>query len=210
MRHRPIQWPEMLRLAPGEARPPVVVMLAALEPRKRHLELLDHLPALIERVPGVRLVLAGEGYLQDQVAAKIAAQGLADNVCLLGFRKNPEKIIALADVCVHCSDKEGLPRSVLQYLAAGRPTVMFHLPGIEDVIATGKNGVVLHQDDWPGLVDALAGVLVDAGSREALAAGARRTDLRLWDASTMAAQTLDVYRRAGAVRFGASQVVGLT
>ena len=36
--------------------------------------------------------------------------------------------------------------------------------------------------------------------RQALAAGARRTDLRLWDASTMAAQTLDIYRRVSVAR----------
>lgn len=194
----PDDWRALLRLAPDAPRPPVVVMLAALEPRKRHLELLDRLPPLVARFPGIRFVFAGEGHLADEIAARTAALGLGENVVLAGFREDPERIIALADVCLHCSDKEGLPRSVLQYLAAGRPTVMFHLPGIEDVIASGSNGIVAPEDAWPDLLAALAGLLDDPEARAALARAAGRTDLRLWDASTMAAQTLEIYHRHSA------------
>ena len=74
--------------------------------------------------------------------------------------------------CRHPLRRQGRPAATrAPVLAAGRPTVMFHLPGIEDVIATGSNGIIVPQDDWQGLIDALASVLADSGLRQALAAG---------------------------------------
>jgi glycosyltransferase involved in cell wall biosynthesis len=202
----PDDWREIIRLQPGENKPPVIAMLAALEPRKRHLQLIEQLPQFLARFPDVRLVFAGEGYLRDQIAARISALHLRQRVALLGFRDDPEKIIAMADICIHCSDKEGLPRSVLQYLAAGRPTLMFHLPGIEDVVTSGVNGLVVAQDDWPTLIDTLGTLVADVEARRALAHGAGRTELGRWDASTMAGQTLAVYRDLTADRSNAPQV----
>ena len=114
----PDDWPDILGQEPGEARPPVVVMLAALEPRKRHLDLLDHLPALSNGPPAFASSLPARATSRTGSQPSRSARPV-EPVSLLGFREDPERIIAMADVCIHCADKEGLPRSVLQYLAAG-------------------------------------------------------------------------------------------
>ena len=213
----PDDWSEILRLRPGEEKPPVIAMLAALEPRKRHLELLRRLQGVLERFDRVRLVFAGEGHLREQIQRSIVASGLQQRVALLGFREDPERIIAMADICIHCSDKEGLPRSVLQYLAAGRPTIMFHLPGIEEVIADGTNGLIVAQGDWQKFNEALVTLITDEKARKAIAVRAGQSDLGRWDAASMAAQTLAAYddlrnRRSSstAVREGRRRFAGPT
>ncbi len=201
----PENWREILGLEKGEAKPLVVAMLSSLEPRKNHLNLLAHLPPVLARFPDARVLLAGEGHMRDRIAARIAEMGLQRRVLLLGFRDDPERIIAMSDVCLHCSDREGLPRSVLQYLAAGRPVVLFRLPGIEDVISDGRNGVVVPEGDWTSLMEALAALLADQEARVALARRARRTDLGRWDGALMAKATLEIYRahaRGGPYRRG--------
>ncbi|TPE49137.1 glycosyltransferase [Amaricoccus solimangrovi] len=190
----PEDWRRILRLAPGERRPPVIAMLSALEPRKRHLELLDHARALLALCPDTRILLAGEGFLRPAIEARIAALGLSDRILLLGFRDDPERVIAMADVCVHCADREGLPRSVLQYLAAGRPTVLFDLPGIEEIITNGVNGIVVRQGDWTEFVEAVADLLRIADTREAFAERARHTRLDAWDTAVMSRHTLEIYQ----------------
>lgn len=189
----PDDWQACLGVATGQDKPPVIAMLAAMEPRKNHLGLVDALRPVFERFPALRLVLAGEGHLRDQIAAKIADAGLQDQVRLLGYRDDPERVIAMSDICVHCSDREGLPRSVLQYLAAGRPVVMFDLPGIDDVMTDGQNGIVVAHGDWSALADGLNLLLADTERRSALAKGARDTDLRRWDSTVMAQATLGIY-----------------
>ncbi len=190
----PEDWREVLGVESGAPKPPVIVMLAALEPRKRHLELVEELPELIKRVPGLRIVFAGEGTLHDRITTRAAELNISENVRTTGFRGDPEKIIAMADVCVHCAGLEGLPRSVLQYLAGGRSVAMFDLPGISDVIRSGKNGLLVDQENWPALIDALSDLLLDSGKRDAIASEARATDMARWDAASMGRMALSVYR----------------
>ena len=178
----------------GDDAPPfVIAMLAALEPRKRHLDLLRQCAGFLQQFPQVRLVLAGEGHLRPEIEAAIAALDLQRQVVLLGFRDDPESIIAAADVCIHCAEREGLPRTVIQYLAVGRPVVMFDLPGIEDLVTDGVNGFVVPQGDWTGLFARLAALIASPEKREEIARAARATNLRRWDAKFMAERTLAIY-----------------
>ena len=176
-----------------ETRPFVIAMLAALEPRKRHLDLLRQCAGFLQQFPHVHLVLAGEGHLRPEIAATIAALNLTRQVTLLGFRDDPERIIAAADVCIHVAEREGLPRTVIQYLAVGRPVVLFDLPGIEDLVREGVNGFVVPQGDWAGLFARLADLIASPERRETAATNARATDLRRWDARFMADRTLAIY-----------------
>jgi glycosyltransferase involved in cell wall biosynthesis len=171
----------------------VIAMLAALEERKQHLEFLRNAAPFLKANPRIRVLFAGEGHLSDAIRSEIAALGLEGQVRMLGYRTDPERVIALADVCVHCSEREGLPRSVLQYLAGGKPITMFDLPGIEDIVTDGKNGFILRQGDWAGLVNRIALLASDASRRDAVAAEAARTDLSAWDASLMGDRTLEIY-----------------
>lgn len=195
----------LFRRRGDEQRPFVIAMLAALEPRKRHLEFLRNCAGFLKQFPQVRVVFAGEGHLRSEVEAVIAQLHLERQVSLLGFRDDPDRIIAAADVCIHCSEREGLPRTVIQYLAVGRPVVMFDLPGIEDLVAQGVNGFVVPQGDWTNLFDRLAALILSPERRAEIAANARATDLRRWDARYMADRTLAIYRdlQAGGALTGA-------
>jgi glycosyltransferase involved in cell wall biosynthesis len=185
---------ELFRPHADGLRPIVIAMLAALEPRKRHLDLLRQCAGFLQKFPRVSLVFAGEGHLRPQIEALIAELHLENQVTLLGFRDDPDRIISAADLCIHCSEREGLPRTVIQYLAAGRPVVMFDLPGIEDLISRGVNGFVVPQGDWAALFDRLSTLILSSERRAEIAANARATDLRRWDARFMAERTLSIYQ----------------
>ena len=206
-RFRAPQWPDDWRALLGvhacEEKPPTVAMLAALEPRKRHLEFLEHVPRIITAVPGLKIVLAGEGHLKEEIRARIAEMGLEGSVKLTGFRTDPERIIALADICILTSFREGLPRAIVQYLAAGKPVVACNLPGLSEIATNGENAIVVDQDDLAGVADAVADLAGTAHKRERLSAAARRSELGSWDATVMTEQIERVYdvlleRRASA------------
>ena len=92
------------------------------------------------------MVFAGDGRLRGEIEARIRTHGLERNVVLTGFHPHPEQLIALADVCLLASAREGLPRVLMQYLAGGRPVVAAELPCIADVLRDGVNGLVIGSD----------------------------------------------------------------
>lgn len=201
---QPADWRDLLRLAPDDPRPPVVLMLAVFEARKRHLAFLERLPRVISRSPDVRFVLAGDGTLKNAVAARIETLGIERNVVLPGFHPHPEQLIALADVCLLASAREGLPRVLMQYLAGGKPVIATDLPGIGDVLRHDVNGLVVRPDDLDGLADAVAALLDDPARGARLARGATTTELSEWDMARMGerleAVYADVIRRQGRQR----------
>jgi glycosyltransferase involved in cell wall biosynthesis len=189
----PADWCELLAVEPDQPRPPVLIVLAALEQRKRHLELLAEFPRVVERFPDVRLILAGNGRLRTDVEARVASLGLGSNVVMTGFHPCPEELIALADVCVLSSMREGLPRVIMQYLAGGRPVVASDLPGLDDVLVDGVNGVVTPAGEVGAVIDAVIDLLGDDVRRELLTRGAAATDLGEWDADRMGERVEAVY-----------------
>ena len=188
----PDDWRDLLRLDPDDPRPPVVLMLAVFEPRKRHLECLESLPRVVAGFPEARFVFAGDGRLRSDIEARIRTLGIERNVILTGFHPHPEQLIALADICLLASAREGLPRVLVQYLAGGRPVIAPALPSIDEVLRHDVNGLIVGYD-LEGLDDALIALLEDPDQRARLARGARATELSEWDAARMGERLEAVY-----------------
>ena len=192
------RWPQephlLLGTAAGEPKPPVVLMLAALEPRKRHVEFIEAFGQVVERIPNVRLLLAGEGPARLAVESAIERSPFANNIRMIGYHHEPERLISLADVCVLTSMREGLPRVMMQYLAGGRASVVSHLPGVEEVVKHGVNGIVAPAEDVGAAATAVADLRENEPYRDRLAGGARLTDLSSWGLDAMCESVEQVYR----------------
>ncbi|HWG36443.1 MAG TPA: polysaccharide deacetylase family protein [Terriglobales bacterium] len=81
------------------------------------------------RLPGVRMILIGEGAERGALASMIAQRGLEQHVLLAGARADVPLWLAAADAGVSCSSSEGCPNAVLEYMAAGLPTVLTDIAG---------------------------------------------------------------------------------
>ncbi|CAN7706276.1 glycosyltransferase [Mesorhizobium amorphae] len=191
----PDDWRELLRLTPDAPRPPVLLMMAAFEPRKRHREFLDVFEKVEVRLPDAVLVLAGDGPLRSAIESRAKCLGLERQVVFTGYRDDPERLIALADLCLLCSMREGLPRVVMQYLAGGKPCVACDLPGLREVLRPGINGVITPTHDLAAMADAIAALLEDRERLTCLAQGAAATDLSNWDARLMGKRIDAIYRK---------------
>ncbi|WP_349295178.1 glycosyltransferase (plasmid) [Thioclava sp. 'Guangxiensis'] len=159
---------------------PMIVMLAAFEPRKRHAAFLEALPPLLARHPDLRLCFAGKGPEEAAIRAQIARMGLGDHVLMLGHRPDPEALIARADLSILCSTNEGLPRVIVQSLAGGCPVVSTDLPALREVLTDGVNGLIAPPDDLPAMIGMIDALLDGPAHLARLAQGAQETDLSNW------------------------------
>lgn len=101
----------------------------------------------MKRLPNnVHLLLIGDGPLKrinQQLAANLQ---LEERVHFLGFRDDIPRIIKTVDVVVLSSNWEGLPLSLLEGMAAGKPVVGSNVPGIRELIQ-GTGSIFEKGDD---------------------------------------------------------------
>jgi glycosyltransferase involved in cell wall biosynthesis len=191
----PDDWRAIAGVSEAEEKPPIVLMLAALEDRKRHIPFLEEFDRVIQRVPNIRLLLAGEGPMREAVEATIAAKDMGANVRMLGFNAYPERLIALSDLTVLASEREGLPRVVVQSLAGGRPVVTNDLPGIDEIVRSGSNGIVTAGDDLRATAEAVAELLSHPTRLNEMQIEAANTDVSTWGIDSMCVTVSQIYER---------------
>lgn len=122
---------------------PVVGAVGNLYPVKGHAHLLRAMPAVMTGQPAVHLVVLGRGALHDRLLADAQALGIRDRVHLLGHREDVPRWVASLDVFVLPSLSEGLPLSLLEAMATGRPSVVTAVGGVSEVIEDGVTGFIV-------------------------------------------------------------------
>lgn len=147
---------------------PVVAMAARLSPEKGLSLLLDVCELLQAEVPGVRVLVAGDGKWRDRFDDDCRAAGLDGMVRRLAFVPEIEQIYAAADVVISTSETEGCPNTLLEAMAMGRPVVATAVDGTNEVLRGGLSGLLA----WQGSPTAFANRVV-----ELLRSPARRAEL---------------------------------
>jgi glycosyltransferase involved in cell wall biosynthesis len=155
---------ETTRRALGYAQGDVVVgTLACLKAQKAPLDFVAAADAAARSDPRLRFFIAGDGELRGEVEREIAARGLGDRFRLLGWRQDVAEVLSAMDLFALTSKFEGLPRAVLQAMAAGVPVVATAVGGTPEVVKDGVTGRLVP----PGEPRAAATAIVElAGDRE--------------------------------------------
>src|SRR5207237_5498771 len=108
-----------------------------------------------------RFVFAGNGALRSELEEQVARLGQEENVLFLGRRNDVPEILACCDIGVLPSKAEGLSNAVLEYLAAGLPTVATNVGGNAEIITDQVNGLLVPSQDASALSAALLRLLRD-------------------------------------------------
>jgi glycosyltransferase involved in cell wall biosynthesis len=166
--HERARFRASLEVSPDQ---PVLVLAQRMSEPKTPLVFVEAFRAVIARRPDAHAWIAGDGPLRPQVEQAVADAGLGPRVRFLGLRKDMVAVLSAADVVVHSSLREGLPRVVLEALAIGTPLVATDVGGVGDVVKDGVNGLLVPSNDIGALERALLAVLADP------AAAARRAEL---------------------------------
>jgi len=141
----------------------VVMLVGSLVPHKRPADFLRAAELVAKSNQAVTFLIAGDGILEDELAAACRAGGLADTVRLLGEIPNARMpaLYNAADVVVLTSDSEGISRVCLEAMACGRPLLASDIPGNREVIEDGRNGFVFPLGDHQALARRLHELLGD-------------------------------------------------
>ena len=147
----------------------IVLCVGRLVPEKGLRELLHATRRLAKERPQARVVMVGDGPMQAELAAAMAAEpGLPLQLAGAQAPAEVARWMVAADLVTLPSYSEGHPNVLVEALACGRP-----------VVATPVGGI-------PEVVDAASGLLVQARDADALAEGLVAALSRSWDEAALA------------------------
>jgi glycosyltransferase involved in cell wall biosynthesis len=138
------------------AETPLLLSVAELNPGKRHRDILRALARLAR--PNVCMAFAGTGPLLEELQQLASQLGVQNQVRFLGFRHDITALMRASVATVLASEREGLPRSVMESLCLETPVIGTSIRGIQDLLAEGC-GLLVNVGDVEGLADAIAWIL---------------------------------------------------
>lgn len=120
---------------------PLVASVGALIPRKGHDIVIDAVTTL----PGVHLLIAGDGPERANLHAQIERAGVSDRIRLLGSVPHGDlpPLLAAADVMALASSTEGLANAWVEALASGAPLVIPDAGGAAEVVTCPQAGRIV-------------------------------------------------------------------
>lgn len=167
-----------------------VGMLARIDPWKGQLLLLDAFAAAFPN-GDERLELAGaapfghEGFA-DELRARARELGVESRVTVLGHIDDVAGLLRSWDIAVQASLRpEPLGQNVLQYLAAGVPSIVADEGGPAEWVDDERNGIRVTPRDTAALSAALRRLATDPALRQRISSAARATAGLLTDAEVM-------------------------
>jgi glycosyltransferase involved in cell wall biosynthesis len=161
---------------------PVVVTVAVVRPEKALGNLVRAAAILARELHGLRVLVVGTGAKSavEELKKLVRQLGLGEVVTLLGKRADVPDVLAAADVAVICSDREGQPLALMEYMAAGKAIVATRVGGVPEVIEDRAQGLLVPPRDVNALASAIRELLRNPNLREELgrrARGRQQTEL---------------------------------
>jgi len=171
----------------------VIAAAGQLIPRKGHQYLLQAIADLKDRYPQLRVVIFGEGYLNNQLRAQASSLGLGNVVQFAGFREDLDASISCFDLLAHPALAEGLGVAALKAAAAGLPVVGFAAGGVVEAVAHGETGLLVEPEDSDALGTAIARLVDDPDLAAGLGAAGRERMQKEFSIATMADKHVALY-----------------
>lgn len=170
-------------------------ILARIEDYKGHLYLVEAARLLKERgVTGFRVLIAGTGAFEGQVAQAIEKNQVGDVVNMLGFRSDVAQLLGALDVQLNASyGTEATSLALLEGMSLGLPTVASDYGGNPWVIKDGEEGLLFPSRNAAALADAMERLIQDGALREAMGRRALERFQREFTGEVFARNTEKIY-----------------
>jgi glycosyltransferase involved in cell wall biosynthesis len=158
---------------------PTLLAVGNLIPLKGHALIIEALAML----PGMRLLIIGEGPLRQNLEEATRKYGVADRVAFFG-RMPQERLVefySAADVLVLASSHEGWPNVLLESMACGTPVVSTPIPAASEMICSPEAGRIASERTPRAIANGIRELLMTSPSRAATRA---YTDAFGWESTT--------------------------
>ena len=173
----------------------IVGSVGRLEQEKGFEYFLRAARAVLSDFPTALFIVAGEGSLRSRLEGLIQEWGLTTNVFLVGHRNDMAGVYASLNLFVLPSINEGMPMTILEALAAGKPAIATAVGGVDKLIISEQTGLLVQPRDVPALRDAILRCLRDSSFSQTLGKNGQNHVQMFFSAHAMARSYVALYER---------------
>ncbi len=170
----------------------LVSQIANFKPQKAPLDFVRMAVRVAGLSESIVFLMTGDGPLRPRAEAMVRAAGLGERFRFTGWSDHIPAILDATDITVLASRHEGLPRAVVESLAAGVPVVATAVDGTPEILRDGIDGHLVPPGDVEALADHVLRLANDPELRRRMGSAPR--DLAEFDIDTMVRQQEDLYR----------------
>jgi glycosyltransferase involved in cell wall biosynthesis len=172
----------------------VIGYFARFEPVKRHSFFLRSLRKVIDVNSKVVCIMAGSGYLEDNIRSEVRRLGLQENVVFLGYRKNILDYLNICEIICLASSKEGIPRILMEAMALKKPVIATNVKGTREVVLDRYNGVIVENGNAEAFSSAILDLLNNDAIRKTLGNNGRKFIEENYDESIVIKRLDNIYK----------------
>ena len=172
---------------------PVLLFAGRLAEQKRVLDLLKAVDILQHLYPRIRLLIAGDGPLKNELIAFAEAVELKDKALFLGLRQDMARLYAAADIVVLPSSYEGLPNVVMEAQLRGLAVVAAAAPGTTELVHHQKTGLTYPIGDSTELARLLDELISNPEKAKTLGRQGREMIVHEFSVDLMADRFISLY-----------------
>jgi len=114
----------------------------------------------------LKCIIVGDGPEKDKLQKQVLKMGLQDKVVFTGFQSDAISYINALDILVMASEKEGLPRVILEAMLMGKPVIACDIAGPSELIVDGETGFLVPVGQTKAIANAMLSLTKDSALRD--------------------------------------------
>ena len=175
----------------------VLGIAARLVPAKGHEYLFQAAAALRDTIPNLKVLVLGQGELQEDLEKLVAELSLESQVLFAGFREDMSRCTQAFDIGVQPSvDCDTSSFSLKEQMAAEKAVIASDYGGLTEIVRDGVEGWVVPAGTVEPLADAIREAVENPTRRSELGKAGRQRVLDEFTVDIFARRTVDAYRTA--------------
>ncbi|MEM3434375.1 MAG: glycosyltransferase [Candidatus Methanomethyliaceae archaeon] len=177
----------------------LICAVGAVRPSKAYHNLIYAIDMLASREAKIRTLIVGSTDVVPhetfRIKQEIMGRGLQKVIALTGYVKSSFEFITAADVFVNCSVEEGLPRAILEAMAAGKPVVATDVGGCAEAVVHGETGLIVPPENPAALAEAIQYILEHPDEAQRMGEAGRQRVEKHFTLEAMVRKHVEVYKK---------------
>ena len=172
----------------------VVLAIANFKPLKNPIHFVLAAYKVLSKNKNVYFIYTGDGPLKEAATNLAKHLGIEKQVIFPGWRGDTDELLAVSEIYVSTSLREGIPMSVLEAQAHKVPAVCYDVDGISEIVTNNRTGFLVKTNDITALAEKITTLLRNHGLRERFKQNIERRDFGEFTVPVMIRRQEQLYR----------------